>query len=146
LFLYYYEQMTQVQNPRSKIQNPKFAGRAHTLQASFKYAFAGLSYCFRTQRNFRIHIAIAVLGAILGALLGLSWAEWAIFTAMVVLVLAAEMVNTMIESLVDLVTTEYHPLAKIAKDTAAGVVLLTAIGSVVVGLFIFLPRLLAAIR
>ncbi len=129
--------MTQIRNP---------PGRAHTLQASFRYAFAGLWYCFRTQRNFRIHVAIATLGAILGVLLGLSWAEWAVFTAMVVLVLAAEMVNTMVESLVDLVTTEYHPLAKIAKDAAAGVVLLTAIGSVVVGLFIFLPKLLATIR
>src|SRR4051794_35988995 len=138
--------MIQAQNPKSKIQNPKSPGRAHSLQASFKYAFTGLCYCFRTQRNFRIHIAIAIVGAILGVLLALSWVEWAVFTAMVVLVLAAEMLNTMIESLVDLVTTDYHPLAKIAKDAAAGVVLLTAIGSVVVGLFIFLPKILAALK
>ena len=78
--------------------------------------------------------------------LGLSWVEWAVLAATVVLVLAAEMTNTMVEALVDLVTVEYHPLAKVAKDVAAGIVLLTAIGSVVVGLFIFLPKLLAALR
>ena len=57
-------------------------------------------------------------------------------------VMAAEMTNTLVESLVDLVTNEYHPLAKVSKDVAAGVVLLTAIGSVVVGIFLFLPKLL----
>ena len=56
--------------------------------------------------------------------------------------MAAEMTNTLVESLVDLVTNEYHPLAKVSKDVAAGVVLLTAIGSVVVGIFLFLPKLL----
>src|SRR3954464_3359323 len=115
-------------------------GRADTLQSSFRYAFAGLAYCFRSQRNFRIHIAIASAATLLGIFLGLSWLEWAVLTSMVVLVLAAEMTNTMVESLVDLVTTEYHDLAKIAKDAAAGVVLLTAIGSVIVGIFIFLPK------
>jgi diacylglycerol kinase (ATP) len=121
-------------------------GHANSLRSSFGYAFAGLAYCFRTQRNFRIHIALAIAATLLGLLLGLTWAEWAVLTTTMVLVLSAEMVNTMIESLVDLVTVEYHPLAKIAKDVAAGVVLLTAIGAVVVGLVIFGPRLLAAVR
>jgi diacylglycerol kinase len=129
---------------KSKIQNRK--SKIGSLIASFGYAFAGLAYCFRTQRNFRIHISIGLLGAVVGVLLGLSVVEWAVFAAMVTLVLAAEMVNTMIESLVDLVTQQYHPLAKVAKDVAAGIVLLTAIGSVVVGLLIFLPKLLAVIR
>jgi diacylglycerol kinase (ATP) len=112
------------------------------LASSFGYAFAGLAYCLRTQRNFRIHLALAFLATLLGLWLGLAWAEWAVLAATVVLVLAAEMVNTMIESLVDLVTQEFHPLAGVAKDVAAGVVLLTAIGAVVVGLLIFLPKLL----
>lgn len=128
---------------KSPEPTPNIAGRAGTLQSSFAYAFSGLFYCFRTQRNFRIHLAIALLATLVGILLALSWVEWAVFACMVVLVLAAEMTNTMIESLVDLVTTEYHPLAKIAKDAAAGVVLLTAIGAVVVGVLIFLPKLLA---
>ncbi len=65
---------------------------------------------------------------------------------LIVMVVAAEMVNTMVEALVDLVTVEYHPFAKVAKDVAAGVVLLTAIGAVVVGLFIFGPKALAALK
>jgi len=133
---------SKIQNPKSKIS----VGRANTLVSSFGYAFAGLGYCLRTQRNFRIHLSIAFLGTIAGLLFGLSLLEWAIFGVMVVTVLAAEMVNTMVEALVDLVTSEYHPLAKVAKDVAAGVVLLTAIGSVVVGMLIFLPKLLAALR
>lgn len=110
--------------------------------ASFRYAFAGLAYCFRTQRNFRIHIAIGLLAILAGLVLGLSWVEWAIVVILVVVVLAAEMVNTMVEALVDLVTEEYHPLAKVSKDVAAGVVLLSAIGAAVVGVLIFLPKLL----
>lgn len=112
----------------------------------FQYAFTGIGYCFRTQVNFRVHIAITILAILLGVFLSISWLEWSIIATIVVLVLAAEMVNTMVESLVDLVTQQYHPLAKIAKDVAAGVVLLTAIGAVVVGLLIFLPRLWAALH
>lgn len=128
------------QEPESTTQS---ADRAGTLLASFGYAFAGLFYCFRTQRNFRVHLSIAIIAAIMGLLLGLSPAEWAILAVTVVLVLVAEMVNTMVEALVDLVTVNYHPLAKVAKDVAAGIVLLTAIGAVVIGLLIFLPKLLA---
>lgn len=113
---------------------------------SFAYAFAGLGYCFRTQRNFRIHIAAAFLASLLGIFLGLSALEWAVLALLVVMVIAAEMVNTMVEALVDLVTTEYHPLAKVAKDVAAGVVLLTAIGAVAVGMLLFVPKLLAAFK
>ena len=110
----------------------------------FTYAFDGLRYCFRTQVNFRVHLAITILALILGIFLSLSWLEWALIATIIVLVLAAEMVNTMVESLVDLVTQQYHPLAKTAKDVAAGVVLLTAIGAAAVGLLIFLPKLWAA--
>lgn len=131
--------------PESKTQNPK-PGVRHPLLASFGYAFAGLAHCFRTQRNFRIHISIALLAALMGYFLGLSFVEWATFATMVTLVLAAEMVNTMVEALVDLVTQDYNPLAKVAKDVAAGVVLLTAMGSVVVGLLVFLPKVWAAIQ
>lgn len=129
----------------SEIRNPKSEIR-HPLLASFGYAFAGLGHCFRTQRNFRIHISIAVLATIAGYFLALSFVEWAVVAVMVTLVLAAEMVNTMVESLVDLVTQERHPLAKVAKDVAAGVVLLTAIGAVVVGLLVFAPKVLATLR
>ena len=128
---------------QSKAEAPIGRRKAGLIE-SFRYAFGGLGYCFRTQRNFRIHIAAAFLAGLLGALLRLSITEWAVLTLLVVMVIAAEMVNTMVEALVDLVTTEYHPLAKVAKDVAAGVVLLTAIGSVVVGLLIYGPKALAS--
>lgn len=113
--------------------------------ASFGYAFAGLAYCFRTQWNFRVHIGIGLLVALVGVVLGLTWVEWAVVAILVVVVLAAEMVNTMVEALVDLVTEEYHPLARVAKDVAAGVVLLTAIGAAVVGALIFLPKIVVVL-
>ena len=125
----------------SEILNPNSA-----FVQSFRYAFAGLAHCFRTQRNFRIHIAAAVLAALLALFLGLTFVEWAVLTLLVVMVMAAEMVNTMVEALVDLVTAEYHPLAKVAKDVAAGIVLLTAIGAVAVGLLVFGPKVLAAFK
>ena len=132
---------SEILNAKSEIRNPK-----SEIVMSFAYAFAGLRYCFRTQRNFRVHIAIAVVAVLLGLLLGLAWVEWAIMATVIVMVLGAEMVNTMVESLVDLVTQDYHPLAKVAKDVSAGVVLLMAIGAAVVGILIFAPKLLAAIR
>jgi diacylglycerol kinase (ATP) len=119
-------------------------GRAKSLWASFGYAWSGILYSFRTQRNFRIHIAAAILATILGVILRISLTEWAIVVVLFVMVLAAEMVNTVVEALVDMVTQDFHPLAKVAKDVAAGVVLLTAVGAVIVGLLVFLPRLLVA--
>jgi len=126
----------------NKEQIAPAAARQNFL-SSFRHAFAGLAYCFRTQRNFRIHVAIALLVTLAGIILTLSWVEWAVVATLVVVVLSAEMVNTMVEALVDLVTQQYHPLAKVAKDVAAGVVLLSAIGSVVVGALIFLPKIMA---
>jgi diacylglycerol kinase (ATP) len=124
--------------PKSEIRNSK------SQISSFGFAFAGLSHVFRTQRNFRIHIAIALVMSLVGWLLGLSLTEWAVFGVMVTVVLAAEMTNTMVEALVDLVSPGYHPLAKVSKDVAAGVVLLTAIGAVMLGLLVFGPKLLVA--
>jgi diacylglycerol kinase (ATP) len=121
-------------------------GRAKSLWVSFGYAWQGLRHSFLTQRNFRIHVAAAIVALIVGLVLRFSPAEWAMVALVVVVVLAAEMVNTMVEALVDLVSPRYHPLAKVAKDVAAGVVLLTAIGAVVVGLLLFGPRFLAMFR
>ena len=127
-------QPTQTELPARKSVTGKFL-------SGFVFAFAGLGYCFKTQINFRVHLSISILAIILGIVLGLSWVEWALLATVITLVLAAEMVNTMIESLVDLVTQDYHPLAKIAKDVSAGVVLITALGALIVGIFLFLPRL-----
>jgi diacylglycerol kinase len=97
----------------------------------------------RTQRNARVQSGIALVTVALAATLRVSRVEWAILTLLIALVLTLEALNTAIEATVDLVTSEYHPLAKIAKDTAAGAVWLMAIASVVIGVIIFLPRLIA---
>jgi diacylglycerol kinase len=131
------------QAPPSPITTPAApVGRAGTLARSFRYAFAGLGYCLRTQRNFRIHTLAATLVTGAGVVLGLSWVEWAVLALTMTMVMAAEMVNTVVEAVVDLTSPTYHPLAKVAKDVAAGAVLLTALGAVVVGLFVFLPHVL----
>jgi diacylglycerol kinase (ATP) len=116
--------------------------RAATLLLSFRYAFAGIAYLLWTQRNAKIHTAIGVAAVALGFLLRIERGEWLALVLTIVLVLAAEGVNTAVEAAVDLASPAYHPLAKVAKDVAAGTVLLTAIGAVIVGLILFLPHLL----
>jgi diacylglycerol kinase (ATP) len=111
------------------------------LLTSFRYAFAGLGYLLRTQRNARIHVSISIVIVALGLWLGLSTTQWAIIALTIGVVLVAESFNTVVEVMVDLVTEEYHPLAKIAKDAAAGAVLLIAIVAVVIGLLILGPPL-----
>jgi diacylglycerol kinase (ATP) len=115
------------------------------LLTSFKCAFAGLWYVFRTQRNARIHLSVATVVVAVGLWLGLSRTEWAIIALTVGLVLSAEAFNTVAEAAVDLATAEYHPLAKVAKDVAAGAVLLMAIAAVIVGLLILGPPLWRAL-
>jgi diacylglycerol kinase (ATP) len=116
--------------------------RAATLLISFRYAFAGVGYLLWTQRNAKIHTALGLAAVALGFLLRIERGEWLALVLTIVVVLAAEGVNTAVEAAVDLASPAYHPLAKVAKDVAAGTVLLTAIGAVIVGLILFLPHLL----
>jgi len=111
------------------------------LLPSFDYAWQGIVHVVCTQRNMRIHLAIAVAVLVLAATLGLAIVEWAILLLCMVAVIVAEMLNTVVESIVDLVTAQYHPLAKVAKDVAAGAVLVTAIGSAGIGLLVLGPHL-----
>ncbi len=115
--------------------------RAITRIASFGYAFEGLYFLIRTQPNAQIHTAIMLVVIVAGWWLQIERMEWVALLITIMLVFATEALNTAVEACVDLVTAEHHPLAKIAKDVAAGAVLLTAIGAVIVGLLIFLPRL-----
>ena len=115
--------------------------RRSNLLISFKCAFAGLWYVLRTQRNAWIHLSVAMAVVMMGLWLGLSRTEWAVLALTIGTVLAAEVLNTVVEAAVDLATAEYHPLAKVAKDVAAGAVLLTAVAAVVVGLLILGPPL-----
>ena len=108
----------------------------HTLLSSFRHAFAGMWYVVRSQRNARVHLALTAVVLGLGAWIGLSRTEWAILVLVIGMVLATEWFNTAAEATVDLVTAQYHPLAKVAKDVAAAGVLLTALVAVVVGALI----------
>jgi diacylglycerol kinase len=112
------------------------------LLRSFRYAASGVAYCFRTQRNLRIHAAAAVLALAAGFRLGLPGAELAVLALTIAAVLVSEMFNTAVEALVDIVSPGYHPLAKVAKDVAAGGVLVTALMSLVVAYVLFAPRIL----
>ena len=115
---------------------------APSLFLSFKYAWAGVCYAFTTQRNFRIHTLVGIVAVSLGAWLSVSAVEMAVITMTCAIVMVLELINTAIESVVDLtVKQSYHELAKIAKDCAAGAVLISAIAAVIVAAFILLPPL-----
>jgi diacylglycerol kinase len=108
---------------------------------SFGYAFEGLAAMLRTQPNFVVHVCAAVLALALGLLLRLSPAELALIVLTIALVLVLECVNTALESLSDVVSPDFHPLIKRAKDVSAGAVLIAAIASVAVALLLFVPHL-----
>lgn len=118
------------------------AGKKAPLRKSFGYAFEGILTCIKKERNMKIHIAAAVLVVIAGIVLKLSPVEWCICLVLFGLVMALELVNTAVEAVVDLVTEERKPLAKTAKDTAAGAVLAAAIMAAAIGCIIFVPKIL----
>jgi diacylglycerol kinase len=109
--------------------------------SAFRFAWQGVLHVLSSQRNARIHlgVAAAVIAAALGA--RVSGLELAVLVLCITLVIGAEMMNTVVEAIVDLVSPGYHPLAKIAKDVAAGAVLVCAGGSAIIGLIIFVPQL-----
>jgi len=109
--------------------------------AGFGYAFQGLWYTLHTQRNVRVHVVIAALAIIMSIILRISPVEFTMIFVAITGVFIAEMFNTVIEICVDLISPDYHPLAKVAKDVAAGAVLLSAILSVIIGLFVLGPHL-----
>lgn len=115
---------------------------APSLLISFRYAWAGVSYAFHTQRNFRIHVVLGLLAVGVGIYLGLSAVEMSVIGLTIGAVLTMELLNTAIESVVDLtVKQSYHELAKIAKDCAAAAVLISALVSIGVAGTLILPKL-----
>jgi len=103
----------------------------------------GIVHAFRTQRNFKIHTAITGVVIVVGLWVGVSAEQWAILTLAIALVFMAELINTALEAVVDHVAPEFHVLAKVAKDCAAGAVFVAAMLAVVVGLLVLGPRILA---
>ena len=109
---------------------------------SFKYAFSGISYVLKTSRNFKIQLIFAVTSLMIGFLLQISQSNYVILIATIMSVLILEILNTSIESIVDLVVKkEFSSLAKISKDTSAGAVLLASINSVIIAVYIFVPKI-----
>lgn len=108
---------------------------------SFNYAFEGIIYTLRTQRNMRIHFIIAILVLFFSIFFDLSKVETIVILITISLVIVAEMINTSIEATIDLITDKYHELAKIAKNVAAGAVLISAVNSIIVGYIIFFDKL-----
>jgi diacylglycerol kinase (ATP) len=115
--------------------------RLGKLIRSFSYAFAGIYELLRSESNTRIHLLATVCALTAGILLRISKSEWYIIVIVIALVWAAEAFNTAIEKLTDHLFPEYHETARLAKDLAAGAVLICAITALVCGLIIFLPKL-----
>ena len=113
--------------------------RVHRI--SFKHAFDGFIYAVRTQPNFRFDLLATISVIILGIYFSISPVEWLILVFTINMVLIAEMLNTAIEAMVDLITLERRADAKIAKDVSAGMVLISATLSIIVALIIFLPKI-----
>ncbi len=127
-----------VRNDADKASRSRFP-----LACAFSCAWDGVRYAVKTQRNMKIHLGAAALAAVLGIALSIDALSWAAIAVCIALVLAAECVNTAIESVVDLVSPGYAELAKRAKDCAAAAVLLCALGALAVACAVFLPPALA---
>ena len=108
---------------------------------SFKYAIEGFISSFKTERNMKIHVLAMIMVIISGFILKLTKIEWCICIILIVIVISAELFNTAIETIVDMISPEKNEKAKLAKDISAAAVLVLAIGAVIVGALIFLPKI-----
>lgn len=113
--------------------------------SALKNAFNGIIYTFKTQRNLKIQLVISIIAIFAGIIFKISILEWAIVTVIIFMVFFSEILNTVVETIVDMITTEYNENAKIAKDISAGAVTLVSFASVVIGILIFLPKILEII-
>ena len=115
--------------------------KKHSIIKSFTYAFQGIKTTLKREPNFKIQMLIGLLAIIAGFVLNLSNIEWAILIVTIFMVLVFELINTTLETLVDLISPNYSEGAKIIKDVAAAAVLISSILSIIVGLLIFLPKI-----
>ncbi len=116
------------------------------LKNSFKYAFNGIKLCIDNEQNMLIHFTVAFLVIVCGILFKLSKIEWIVCILLIGIVLMMELLNTAIENVCDLVTQKENKYVKIAKDTAAGSVLVISIVSAIIGLMIFIPKIMEVIK
>lgn len=113
-----------------------------TFKGSVKNCLDGISYVTKNEKNFKREIVLGIIALILSYILKIDKIEFIIILTMICLVLTTEIINTAIERTVDLVTKEYHELARIAKDVSAGSVLVTSIFSLIIGIIIFIPKII----
>lgn len=116
--------------------------RKNPITKSFKFAFDGFKTAIKNEPNFRVHLALGTIAAVGAYLLNFSPLEWIILVLTIFLVVILELINTVFEALVDLVSPEIAPQARIAKDVSAAAVLSAALFSVIVSLALFLPKIL----
>lgn len=113
-----------------------------TFKGSVKNCLDGISYVTKSEKNFKREIAFGIIALILSYILKIDKIEFIIILTMICLVLTTEIINTAIERAVDLVTKEYHELARIAKDVSAGSVLVTSTFALIIGIIIFMPKII----
>ncbi|MBY0145719.1 diacylglycerol kinase family protein [Neobacillus niacini] len=112
------------------------------LWKSFAFAITGIKTALWSERNMRIHFVVSVLVILCAVFFSISKIEWLFILIAIGGIFSLELINTAIERVVDLITVEYHPLAKQAKDVAAGAVFIYAIMAVIIGILVFLPHVL----
>jgi len=115
--------------------------KSKNWQIVFENAFNGLLFAFRTQRNFIVHFLISFLVIVIAIWLKITFGRFLILLLLIIFCLVVEMGNTVVEKTVDLITDKWNPKAKIAKDLAAGMMLLASLGAALVGLLIIFPPL-----
>lgn len=120
--------------------------RFRRLLKSFKYAVSGLIYVFREEQNFRVHSIAAIFVIILMILFKVSKIEAFVLIISMVLVLISELVNSIFERIVDILKPRLHPYAEKVKDMMAAVVLMAALSSIILGLWIFIPKILVLLK
>ena len=123
-----------------KISNNKPS--ANKVIKSFVYAFNGIKHGFITQLNIKVHIIISILVIVAGFLLNISLNQWILIIIVMAMVFSAELINTAIEGVVDIISPDYDKKAGLIKDCAAAAVLITAIAAAIVGMLIFAPKLI----
>ena len=132
---------------RGKVKKESVSSKkSNNIFQSFGYAFEGLGYALRTVRNLRVHLFFTLLVVLGGKFFGISKTEYFICLLFVALVISLELVNTAIEEVVDLASPEINPIAKRSKDVAASAVLFSAAIAFIVGIMIFLPKILIFVR
>jgi diacylglycerol kinase len=116
-------------------------GLYHSKAKSFSYALEGIKEAFQKEPNLRVHFLIAFFVVVSAFLLGFNRIEWILLIMMIFFVLTLELLNTAMEAIVDLIAPEIKAQAKVAKDVSAAIVLFAALLSVIVGVFLFYPKI-----